>query len=113
MLANLYCPNASLSLLSDLSIMCMKVSCSDFAYFKGQRSILSMFNDFILSGSCFCKALCRTLQTNGSLSGFNLYYFWLQYRDYRLRYLVGNMGMLYLFQSMKFISEDAHVGSPV
>ena len=32
---------------------------------------------------------------------------------YRLRYLVGNMGMLYLFQSMKFISEDAHVGSPV
>ena len=32
---------------------------------------------------------------------------------HRLRYLVGNMGMLYLFQSMKFISEDAHVGSPV
>ena len=33
--------------------------------------------------------------------------------DFRLRYLVGNMGMLYLFQSMKFISEDAHVGSPL
>ena len=34
-LVNLYCPNASLRLLSDLSIMCMKVSCSDFCIFQG------------------------------------------------------------------------------